>query len=285
MDLVSRINAHRFDDWSLNVMALQPHIDEERAELIWGGANAWYRERYAALPVAESGEILVDCAEHGLVSREFHLTKLCNGERQFLAALDAGILFPTVRLRQSIAIALRKADQELRRHDLYIFVMSGWRSPALQRIAIEWASSKFGRTSANIRFAQPQVTPHATGGACDLELYSLQTGESLTKVDDGDDISFYGPERRSGLSDAETAKRSVRRILFHALCGASAGLLPSEQLTIHPGETWHFGRGDPLSAILNGDAVAVYGPIDRKAEVINRGVVVNPTATPSGESA
>jgi hypothetical protein len=262
MDLVSRIEEHQFDAWAMDLMTLPPVLDDAQSALVWGGDKAWYREKYAAMPIAECREPMVDCAEYGLVSREFHLTKLCNGERAFLPALESGLLYPTVRVRKGIASALRRGDQLLRQHDLFIFVMSGWRSPRLQQLAIDWASSKFGRASATVRFAGPSVTPHATGGACDLELFSLQTGKSLTKVEEGDDISFYGPENGTNLTRAEILKRAARRILYHVLCDTNGCVSAADALTIHPGETWHFGRGDSLSALLNGEAAAIYGPVD-----------------------
>jgi D-alanyl-D-alanine dipeptidase len=262
MDQVSRILQHDFDDWARALMEARPLLSDRHHQLIFGSNVTSYRSQYGEVAIRENGEPLVDCAEYGLVSREFHLTKLCQGERAFMAAVEQGILHPTVRVRRGIATALGKVDQKLREHGLFIFVMSGWRSPQLQRIAINWASSKFGEASASRRFATPTTTPHATGGACDLELYSLQCMESLTKVDEGDDISFHGPELKEALSEPERLKRGVRRILYHAVTTGRVGLSADERLTIHPGEAWHFGRGDSFTALLRDEPFAIYGPVD-----------------------
>lgn len=262
MDQVSRILQHNFDDWTRGLMEARPLLSDRHRQLVFGSNTSSYRSQYADVAIRENGEPLVDCAEYGLVSREFHLTKLCQGERMFMTAVERGILYPTVRVRRSIAAALGRVDQRLRKHGLFVFVMSGWRSPELQRIAIDWASSKFGEASASRRFATPATTPHATGGACDLELYSLQCMESLTKVDEGDDISFYGPELKEVSSEQERLKRGVRRILYHAVTTGRVGLSADERLTIHPGETWHFGRGDSFTALLRDEPFAIYGPLD-----------------------
>jgi hypothetical protein len=92
-----------------------------------------------------------------------------------------------------------------------------------------------------------------------LELWSLQINKPLSFSYPGDLIGFYELEMKNNLSPIEKTKRDVRRILFHALTTSGICLDERETFIIHPGEFWHFGSGDPLSAYLARQKFAKYG--------------------------
>jgi len=58
---------------------------------------------------------------------------------------------------------------------------------------------------------------------------------------------------------AEKTKRKIRRVLFHCLTTPGICLNRKDICVIHPGEFWHFGSGDPLSAYLSQEKFARYG--------------------------
>lgn len=224
-----------------------------------------YREDYRRLPIKDNGELLVSCSSFGLVSKDYYLNKLVDGEMSFLPALEKKLFSPVAWLRQTVAESLRQVDEELRRHDLFLVVVSGWRHRDVQRLAIEWAKKVYGeeetiRRYANVDPAQPQaVVPHETGGACDLELWSAQLNRPLSRMEEGDEISLYRWEKAEDLSEEKRAKREVRRLLHHVVCTPEV-CLPEEKIFLaHPGEFWHFGYGDPLTAYFRHEPYAIYG--------------------------
>lgn len=138
-------------------------------------------------------------------------------------------------------------------------VNSGWRDTSVQSVAKSLISKEFGNPYAVMAIAAGLVTPHSTGGACDLELWSLQIRQPLSYSYPNDLINAFILEQKTDLNKADLIKRRIRRILFHVLTTPEVCLSPSETLTIHPGEFWHFGDGDPLSAYLNREKFARYG--------------------------
>lgn len=113
-------------------------------------------------------------------------------------------------------------------------------------------------------------TPHLTGGALDVGLASLETGEKFNRGHAGGAIKgtaypdFHeGYHLVDGESDiqnvagqAEIAKESsevmnYRRILYHAMTKVAG-------LYVNPTEIWHYGIGDPLSAYVSGGAFQPY---------------------------
>jgi D-alanyl-D-alanine dipeptidase len=253
------IKNHQFDAWSEKLMALPPQLPEWR----WAAVKSKeYREQYKSFPVVECNEPMVDCADYGLLSSDFYLRRLLKGAKEFAPAFEAGFLNSSAFLRRSIVSDLAAVDHELRAHGLFLHVLSGWRHTRVQELAIEWASQQYGKEAASTRYASPNFTPHSTGAACDLELWSIQTGCSLTKVDPQDDISFCGFEERTDHTPDEVLKRNVRRLLFHVMCTPDVCLPKEKCFTIHPGEAWHFGRGDLMSAFFERANSAIYGKID-----------------------
>lgn len=254
------IKAHEFDDWAKELMETKPIINQWQLEQVGTKNEGPYRDGYQNMIVEECGEQLVNCAEYGLVSKDYYINKfydgLVNQDQTYLPLILERKLFPFAWLRESVVKKLVRADQLLRQHGLFLVVNSGWRHPDTQKQAIDKAATTMGTKDTERLFAKV-ISPHSTGGAVDVELWSLQDkvlGKSLSFSFAGDEYGFYNYETSNNLNENELIKRRVRRILYH--------VLTREGLTIHPGEFWHFGDGDPLSAYLSQNKFAKFGLIE-----------------------
>ena len=110
-------------------------------------------------------------------------------------------------------------------------------------------------------------TPHLTGGAVDVKLIDVETGEPFDRGHQGGGIKgtaypdFYENYQASiGQSDIEVAAEEPvkpevllgRRVLYHAMVNVAG-------LHVNPSEIWHYGKGDPLSEYVSGTNHPYYG--------------------------
>jgi D-alanyl-D-alanine dipeptidase len=110
-------------------------------------------------------------------------------------------------------------------------------------------------------------TPHLTGGAVDVRLINLETGEPFDRGHQGGGIKgtaypdFYENYQADiGQSDVEAvAEEPVkpevllgRRVLYYAMTDVAG-------LYVNPSEIWHYGKGDPLSEYVAGTNHPYYG--------------------------
>lgn len=267
---VNRITLHKFDSWSLELMNKPYRFDKWACGQVGENNEGEYREGYQKLPVEDNGEELVSCSDYGLVSKDYYLNVFLDEVEHkgnlLMPLLQNKKLFPFAWVRQTIAQRLRKADILLRSHDLFLVVNSGWRDVEVQGIIKELMSGEFGKDYVEKAIATApkggsSVTPHATGGACDLELWSLQTNNPLSYSYPGDVINSFVLEQKKDVDELEMTKKKIRRILFHVLTEPEFCYSDDEVFTVHPGEFWHFGDGDPLSAYLKRLEYAKYGYI------------------------
>jgi D-alanyl-D-alanine dipeptidase len=117
----------------------------------------------------------------------------------------------------------------------------------------------------------PTPTPHLTGGALDVALINLETGEAFDRGHKGGAVrgtaypDFHeGYHLTQGQSDIDNSPGQAdvapegsetviaRRILYYAMTEVG-GLRPN------PDEIWHYGRGDPLSEYVYGSHRPYYG--------------------------
>ena len=260
---------HMFDGWARDLMSTPPVIDKWQVEQLKADiVDGPYRDEYRKLPIVDNGEPLVACSNYGIVSKDYYFNKLADGEMVFFPALEKKLFYPVAWLRKTVAESLQKADRLLRGHGLFLVVNSGWRHPQVQELAIEWSKKFHGEKETTRRYANvdpnrpKSVVPHQTGGACDLELWSLLLNKSLTRMKKNDEIRFYELEMKNNLTNDETERRFVRRILFHVLTTPKVCLDEKHVFLIHPGEFWHFGFGDPLTAYFRHEPCAIYGSIE-----------------------
>ncbi len=117
----------------------------------------------------------------------------------------------------------------------------------------EWPKSAL-RRYCNKRWAPPDVKAppgHATGGAVDVKLYSVATGEEMDHVSPYTEWWDAAATRVKGLSEAAA---STRRLLSYAMHHAGFSNCRDEY--------WHWSYGDSAWAVRLGVAEAVYGKID-----------------------
>lgn len=118
---------------------------------------------------------------------------------------------------------------------------------------------------------KPTPTPHLTGGAVDVALINLETGEAFDRGHKGGGVKgtaypdFHeGYHLVDGQSDIENSQQQHavapegseivlgRRVLYHAMTKVAG-------LYVNPQEIWHYGKGDPLSEYVSGSHRPYYG--------------------------
>lgn len=248
-----------FDDWMIS------QVGEEN--------NGPYKGAYPNMPVEECKEPLVSVNDFGITGSDFYLGEYLSGKDYLKIAVENKLLHPVAYLRRSHVKRLQRVDKFLRESGLFIHIQSGWRHPLLQEAVIAEHARVSGQASARRMFAPvlegAAPPPHATGAAFDLELRSLESGKRQEMYCRVDGKQIYGGHRLEILvhrrprllnNEAIVTALENRRILFHCLCTIGVVFDRTEELfTPHPGECWHFGDGDPLSAFLRREKVARYG--------------------------
>ena len=233
-----------------------------------------YKASYPLIRVSASEpDDLIDVSTAGLVSSDYYLDQLLLGDRYLEQALANGYLWSRAMARRFHAQLLAKADRFLRNNGLFLFVASAWRHPDLQKIITSEFAVKHGADQARRMFAPvtegQAPPPHSTGAAFDLEIWSLDTGRRLEMYYIHEQHHVYNAYtlEKMALEHAEHTDAFItslrnRRILYHVLCTLGVVFSRNEDLFCnHPGEFWHFGNGDPLSAYLSREPAARYGAI------------------------
>jgi D-alanyl-D-alanine dipeptidase len=204
----------------------------------------------ARVPIRDNGEPLVDFV--GLAPRlrfaEEH--PVYDFERVHL-------------VRRRVAELLAEAAARLP-DDLVLYVVEGWRSPAVQRQMYEATEREFRkkhpdwppavlRRTVN-RFSAPPdhrvPPPHCTGGAVDLEI----------RTTDGHPLDVTSPFRPAGRQGAAT---NARGLTPTARCNRDmmVEILTNVGFTNYPAEWWHWEYGTAGWALRTGQPHALYGLI------------------------
>ena len=232
-----------------------------------------YKDEYPRIKVLDSLEPLVNVSEFGIVSSDFYLTEYLSGKEYLKEAVDKGLLRSFSYLRESHVVRLQKVDNFLRENGFFLHIQSGWRHPELQEIVIRQYAKEYGELKARRLFApvkkESAPPPHATGAAFDLEIRSLADANRQELYWSLGDKDIYSASELECLAKSSPdllrnpKLRKVlenRRVLFHCLCSKGVVFDDGKDLfTPHPGECWHFGDGDPLSAYLRKENHARYG--------------------------
>lgn len=235
-----------------------------------------YKDEYQRIKVLDSKEPLVNVSESGIVSSDFYLTEYLSGKKYLEEAVNKGLLKPFAYLRKSHTTRLQKVDNFLRRNGFFLHIQSGWRHPELQEIVIRQYAKEHGKSKARRLFApvkeESAPPPHATGAAFDLEIRSLDDARRQELYWSHEDKNIYSAselellvKNNPELLDLLELRNVLenRRVLYHCLC--TKGIVFDDEkdlFTPHPGECWHFGDGDPLSAYLRKEKHARYGLIN-----------------------
>jgi len=223
-------------------------------------------------PVDQQGalfrEDVVDLATLGLKGRNYYNR---SDNPPYHASIPGSL--PGLYLRRSAAERLRQVNARLATMGLGLFVHDGLRPIEVQRYFHDvWMPARVREkhpdwTDAQVieeteRFwAKPSVddnspAPHATGGATDLTLQSLASGEHLYMGSIFDDVTeiaytdhFEQDGNVHGFSDQEA--QANRRVLYWTM--TEAGFVN------YFNEWWHFSWGDQMWAKISGVPAAHYG--------------------------
>jgi len=176
----------------------------------------------------------------------------------------------TVRVRADVSDALLRAV-DLLPESLGLRVHDGWRPVAVQKWLWdrEWERLRRARPDLSALELETRVghfvalpdaspdapPPHRSGGAVDVVLFSVETGQSL---DFGTPFDASVPESSTRFFEQDGADpevRAARRILYHAM--------ESVGFANYAGEWWHFDLGNQRWANLRGLPHARHGiPLD-----------------------
>lgn len=180
---------------------------------------------------------------------------------------------PELLLRACVAARLKGVDERLRAGGLKLFVHDAWRPIEVQTYFHDiWMPARVREkqprlSEAELLFevekywaapsrSETQPAPHNTGGATDLTLCFLGSGEPLYMGSLFDDVTAVAHtdylETRSSLdSYSEIEARHNRRLLYWVM--RDAGFVNN------PNEWWHFSWGDQMWARIVGEDAAVFG--------------------------
>lgn len=171
------------------------------------------------------------------------------------------------------AAARLKIEDALRSYDTQVFAYEvAW--PAVIRKINPGITDEELRLELPKYVAKPNTnitpTPHLTGGAVDVALINMQTGEKFDRGHKGGAIKgtaypdfhegyhlspgesdIENVEGQANVADEQSEIVKSRRVLYWAM--TSAGL------SVNPHEIWHYGIGDPLSAYVSGAGKPYYG--------------------------
>lgn len=213
---------------------------------------------WAAVPIHETGEELVDVAHYGFAA----------DPRYFKAGLspESAVLMRVGALERLLAAA------ELVK-PLRIKIWDAWRPRSVQkklytdlfektrRAHPEWSDDEVeGETQKYVNEGADLslIPPHATGGTADLTLI----GENGDELDMGTGFDHFGAEAAPFYFDEIEAAPHIaenRKILRDAML--AAGFIP------WPHEWWHYEYGTQNWAQVTGKRAAIYGEARPTASV------------------
>ncbi len=237
-----------------------PLVDPREAEFGFTDARSYYSK-----PNAMTGEILPGVPNAPLVRLDV-MKRLVAAEK-FLRS------DPEVREVLGSPAYLR-IDDALRPYQVQAFAFEVAWPMVIKSVNPEMSDEEIAKEVPNY-CAKPNAdltpTPHLTGGAIDVALINLETGEPFDRGHMGGAVKgtaypdFHeGYHLISGVSDIVNTKEQVsvqpensevvmgRRVLYHAMTKIAG-------LYVNPQEIWHYGKGDPLSEYVSGSHHPYYG--------------------------
>jgi D-alanyl-D-alanine dipeptidase len=239
---------------NLLLLRSKPIASPDLAQLGRGEYRSLLREQLQQITIVGSevsNECLVDIEQFGLIGQDYYYNLV---RRKAIAdpeirrtALEATT--PSIWLRESVARDLKLVDTALEPLGLRVYVLSGYRSPTLQRIIRELATVEQGSAFTERMLANPEIhLPHATGAAFDLELWDANAGSLLnTKIPEKFGRDYL--ESPTSLTPDEIAVRDNRRLIHNVL--TTNAILPHGcEFIPHPFEYWHYSRHEKLATVF-----------------------------------
>ena len=230
-----------------------------------------------ALDAALAGEPCVEVRDLG-VSGVNHYSTPFNPpyHERIPGSIDA--LF----VRRSVGEKLREVNARLAPAGLELYLFDAWRPQAVQRYFHDvwfpaWLKVRAPHLEGQALVDEVQnywaapsdgdgsPSPHSTGGAGDLTLRFIATGQSLFMGGLFDDVTedawTDAFERKLIVSMSDEEALANRRLLYWVMTEAG--------FANNPTEWWHFSWGDQMWAKLRGEAAAHYGACDPMASAGN----------------
>lgn len=182
-------------------------------------------------------------------------------------------------VRRSVGERLKRVNARLAAGGLELYLFDAWRPQAVQRYFHDvWFPAWLKKRMPHLEgaalveevenyWSAPTAgagspSPHSTGGAVDLTIRFVATGQPLFMGGLFDDVTedawSDAYERRAAVSMSDEDARANRRLLFWVMA--------EEGFANNPTEWWHYSWGDQMWARLTDAPAAVYGacnPTDR----------------------
>lgn len=250
----------RFEIDTSHPLYNDPLVDPREPEFGFEDASSYY-----AKPNKMTGKTLPGVPDAPLVRHEI-ATRLVQAEKFLVSDPEVrDVLGAPAHLR--IDDALRPAEVQKFAFEVAWPMVIKQINPELtdEEIA-EQVPNYCARPNANLT-----PTPHLTGGAVDVALINLETGEMFDRGHTGGAVKgtaypdFHeGYHLSPGQSDIENTPEQAevepdssevvlgRRILYYAMTEVAG-------LYVNPQEIWHYGKGDPLSEYVSGSHRPYYG--------------------------
>ncbi len=237
-----------------------PLVDPREPEFGFDDASSYYSK-----PNSMTGETLPGVPDAPLVRLDV-VHRLVLAER-FLRT------DPDVRETLGSPAHIR-IDDALRPHQVQQFAFHTAWPMIIKRMNPEMTDEEVAKVVPNYCAKpsdHPTPTPHITGGAVDVALINLETGEPFDRGHKGGAVKgtaypdfhegYHLEKGKSDIIDSieQSPVRPVssevvlgRRILYHAMVKVAG-------LHVNPQEIWHYGKGDPLSEYVSGSNHPYYG--------------------------
>lgn len=182
-------------------------------------------------------------------------------------------------VRRSVGERLKRVNARLAAAGLELYLFDAWRPQAVQRYFHDvwfpaWLKARMPHLAGAALMDEVEKywsaptagagspSPHSTGGAVDLTVRFIGTGQPLFMGGLFDDVTedawTDAYERRPVVSMSDAEAQANRRLLFWAMT--------EEGFANNPTEWWHYSWGDQMWARLTDAPAAVYGacnPTDR----------------------
>lgn len=193
------------------------------------------------IPVIENDEQFVEIGKSEMLSAEYHVLT------------DMLETFPVPVVRESVAVLLQEATKNLfSAHPSYQLVVTyGFRSLEVQRAYYESMWQRYPTATVediHRKIAVPEVAGHPTGGAIDIFIRNIYTGES---IDFGTPMYDFSTKDAYVLSPFISRVATANRMLLRDIL-MDKGFAPFD------GEWWHFSYGDKEWAYYYGQKHAQY---------------------------
>lgn len=251
-------------------MSLNLHALKSRATPPFGPVNAKKEGYRNNTPIDHDGaaasEPCVDMRDLGVAGVNHYATPYNPPYHQAVpGAVEA------LWLRRGVADKLLAVNEALRPHGVEIQLFDAWRPQAIQRYFHDtwfpdWLRRNRPDLSDGERFEEVErywaapsegkdsPSPHSTGGAVDLTLQYVTTGQPLFMGGLFDDLTENAHtdwfERGAIVSMSDKEAQANRRLLYWTMDEAG--------FANNPTEWWHYSYGDQMWARLRDEKAALY---------------------------